>query len=141
MFSATPIQMPLLSDFFGGGILEGLKKLFDFIVTFFSDLAVSLQHFYDVLTEINGYVQAWTGAFGGGTSSLPVFASVGAYRYLVGEGAFYITYIMIVSGCLFTIFRLVYILYCLVEKLIKKAITNDKKTASGILSVVEKFLS
>jgi len=141
MFSATPLQMPSLSNFFSGGILEGLKNLFEFITTFFSDLAVSLQHFYGVLTEINSYVRDWTAAFGGGMTNLPVFASVGAYRYLVGEGAFYITYIMIVSGCLFTIFRLIYILYCLVEKLTKKALTQDKKTASGILSVVEKFLS
>lgn len=135
------IDMPSWSNFFLGGILDMLKNLFQYIITFFSTCADSLHRFYDTIGEINGYVRSWTTAFSGGESQLPVFTSIGAYRYLVGEGAFYITYIAILCGCLFTIFKLVYILYRLFEKLQDKIANKNSKTLSGLLSIVENFFS
>ena len=141
MLSTSTVNMPSLSDFFKGGILEGIKNLIDFIIGFFATLAQYLKNFYEILTEINGYVNDWSNAFTGNATGLPVLASVGAYRYLVGEAAFYITYITIICGCLFTIFKLVYILYCLFEKLQDKIANKNKKTATGLLSLLEKFFS
>lgn len=135
------IDMPSWSNFFSGGILDMLKNLFQYIITFFSTCADSLHQFYDTIGEINGYVRSWITAFSGGESQLPVFTSIGAYRYLVGEGAFYITYIAILCGCLFTIFKLVYILYRLFEKLQNKIANKNPKTLSGLLSIVENFFS
>lgn len=142
MFVFLFIDMPSMSKFFGNGILTGLKNLFEYIVKFFATVSDSLHQFYDTINEINTYVIMWTNAFTGqGDVKLPVFASIGAYRYLVGEGAFYITYIVILSGCLFTIFRLVYILYRLFEKLQDKILNKNGKTVSGLLSIAEKFFN
>ena len=135
------INMPKLSDFFNGGIISGIKKLLEFIVDFFQTSADGLRQFYETLQEINKYVQMWTTSFAGGETELPVFASVGAYRYLVGEGAFYLTYIAILCGCLFTIFRLVYIIYQLFEKLQDKINSKNKKTASGLIDILSKFFT
>ncbi len=133
------MNMPSLSSFFGNGILQGLTNLFKYIINFFATVADALRQFYNTIVDVNSYVKLWTNAFGGGETGLPVFASVGAYRYLVGDSAFYITYIVILCGCLFTIFRLVYILYRLFEKLQDKICNNNSKTLSGILSIVSKF--
>lgn len=135
------INMPTLSDFFNSGIISGIKKLLEFIVDFFQTSADGLRQFYETLQEINKYVQMWTTSFAGAETELPVFASIGAYRYLVGEGAFYLTYIAILCGCLFTIFRLVYILYQLFEKLQDKINSKNKKTASGLIDILSKFFT
>ena len=96
------IDMPSWSNFFSGGILDMLKNLFQYIITFFSTCADSLHRFYDTIGEINGYVRC---------------------------------------GCLFTIFKLVYILYRLFEKLQDKIANKNSKTLSGLLSIVENFFS
>ena len=57
------IDMPSWSNFFSGGILDMLKNLFQYIITFFSTCADSLHQFYDTIGEINGYVRSWTTAF------------------------------------------------------------------------------
>ena len=43
--------------------------------------------------------------------SLPVADAIGLIRYLVGDPIFYLIYLVILIGCLFTIYKLIVLLY------------------------------
>lgn len=132
---------PSLSDFLDKGIVDGVKNFLSFIFSFFANLLDSLKRFYDILVEINKYVLLWVdSASGGSTNGLPILESIGAYRYLVGEPAFYLTYVLVVSGCLFTIFKLANVLYSQFNKL-QKSILDNGKTSTGLFSIITKFFS
>lgn len=133
------IQLPSLDKFFSNGIVAGLMSLFEYIVDLFATVAQALQHFYATISELNDYVKMWTNSMSGSGAQIPVVASIGAYRYLVGEGAFYLTYVVILCGCLFTIFQLVYIIQRLFDKLQAKINSKEKKTASNIIELAKYF--
>ncbi len=141
MFTALLIQFPSLEKFLDNGIIDGIKNLFAFVVDLFVSTAQALQQFYDTLSEVNDVVIAWTSSAAGTGNQLPVVASIGAYRYLVGDGAFYLTYVSLLCGCLFTIFQLLHILAKLLDAQSKKINSGDAKTPTDILSKLMDFFS
>ena len=141
MLMFLELTFPDISNFFGNGIIQGIGNLIEFIVGFFATTTDSLTQFYSTLSEINHYIVMWIASADGADTGLPVLASIGAYRYLVGEGAFYMTYLSLLCGCLFTIAKLTYMLSDLFKKLSDKINAKDSKTASGLLNLVTKFFS
>ena len=69
---------------------------------------------------------------------MPILESVGLYRYLMGDPVFYMTYILVLAGCLFTIYKLVLLLIAAFKQM-KDNITGEGKTSAGLLSFVEKI--
>lgn len=49
--------------------------------------------------------------------SLPVADAIGLIRYLVGDPIFYLIYLVILIGCLFTIYKLIVLLYEVVMRI------------------------
>lgn len=72
----------------------------------FVDVHDSLNEFYNMLKDFNQTVVAITKDPSTGTG-LPVVESIGVFRYLVGDPAFFVIYMVILFGCLFTIYKLV----------------------------------
>ena len=101
------ITPPSLDGFSGGSLIENIGSFFSFIFTFFGNIVSAITNFYDTLVEINTYViELGDSAQSGVTGGLPVLESVGLYRYLMGDPVFYMTYILVLAGCLFTIYKL-----------------------------------
>ena len=102
--NVEPQTPPSIDGFFSGSILTSVSNFFNFIFMFISNIVSALTNFYDTLVEINTYVvQLGNSAQSGVASDLPVLQCVGTYRYLMGDPVFNMTYIMDVTGCLFTI--------------------------------------
>ena len=135
------ITPPSLDGFNDGSILENIGKFLDFIFTFFANIVTALTNFYSTLVEINGYViELGDSAKSGITNGLPILDSVGLYRYLMGDPVFYFTYILVFSGCLFTIYKLVLLLVKIFKQL-KDNINSNGKTKNGIIYYLSKFLN
>ena len=129
--NVEPLTPPSIDGFFSGSILTSVSNFFNFIS--------ALTNFYDTLVEINTYVvQLGNSAQSGVASDLPVLQCVGTYRYLMGDPVFYMTYIMVVTGCLFTIYKLT-LLLIKVFKEMKNNITSQGKTSAGLMSFLSQL--
>ena len=131
--NVEPLTPPSIDGFFSGSILTSV------IFMFISNIVSALTNFYDTLVEINTYVvQLGNSAQSGVASDLPVLQCVGTYRYLMGDPVFYMTYIMVVTGCLFTIYKLT-LLLIKVFKEMKNNITSQGKTSAGLMSFLSQL--
>lgn len=140
LFLEKAITLPSLDGFSDGSILDNIGKFLDFIFTFFSNIVSALSNFYGTLNEINNYViELGDSAKSGITNGIPILDSVGLYRYLMGDPVFYFTYILVLSGCLFTIYKLVLLLIKTFKQL-KDNINNAGKTKNGIVFLLSKYL-
>ena len=135
----NPITPPSGEGFLNGNILESIVSFFDFIFTFMGNVVTAMTNFYDTLVEVNTYViDLGNSAQSGITNGIPVLETVGLYRYLMGDPVFYMTYILVVTGCLFTIYKLV-LLFIKTFKEMRNSITGTGKTSKGLLSFVSKL--
>lgn len=133
------ITPPSLDGFSGGLLIENIGSFFSFIFTFFGNIVSAITNFYDTLVEINTYViELGDSAQSGVTSGLPVLESVGLYRYLMGDPVFYMTYILVLAGCLFTIYKLI-LLFVKTFKEMKENITSGGKTKSALVGILGKL--
>lgn len=133
------ITPPSLDGFSGGSLIENIGSFFSFIFTFFGNIVSAITNFYDTLVEINTYViELGDSAQSGVTGGLPVLESVGLYRYLMGDPVFYMTYILVLSGCLFTIYKLI-LLFVKTFKEMKENITGGGKTKSALVGILGKL--
>lgn len=133
------ITPPSLDGFSGGSLIENIGSFFSFIFTFFGNIVSAITNFYDTLVEINTYViELGDSAQSGVTGGLPVLESVGLYRYLMGDPVFYMTYILVLAGCLFTIYKLI-LLFVKTFKEMKENITSGGKTKSALVGILGKL--
>lgn len=133
------ITPPSGEGFFNGNILESIASFFEFIFTFIGNVVTAMTNFYDTLVEINTYViDLGNSAQSGITSGMPVLETVGLYRYLMGDPVFYMTYVLVVTGCLFTIYKLV-LLFIKTFKEMRNSITGNGKTSVGLVGLLSKI--
>ena len=85
---------------------ESIINVVNLIFGAFVDVYDALDEFYNMLKDFNSTVIAMTKNPSTNTG-LPVAESIGVFRYLVGDVAFYVIYMLILFGCLFTIYKLV----------------------------------
>ena len=133
------ITPPSGDGFLNGNILESIASFFEFIFTFIGNVVMAMTNFYDTLVEVNTYViELGNSAQSGITNGMPVLETVGLYRYLMGDPVFYMTYILVVTGCLFTIYKLV-LLFIKTFKEMRNSITGNGKTSVGLVGLLSKI--
>lgn len=100
-------------------LIDSITSLPGKIIDFFGEITnmigsvyESLCTFREMLNEFDATVVAMTESCqSGDISGMPLFESIGLFRYLVGDVAFYMIYFSILVGCLFTIYKLVTLLF------------------------------
>ena len=90
-------------------VISGVTNVVGLIFDAFVNVHDSLNEFYNMLKDFNNTVIAITKDPSTGTG-LPVVESIGVFRYLVGDVAFFVIYMIILFGCLFTIYKIVCLL-------------------------------
>ena len=108
------------------------------ILNTFSEVASALKDFYNTLLELKNTVfdMVLDPTCGSG---LPVVESIGLVRYLVGDVIFHIIYIIILIGCLSTLYKLV----CLLMEgwhAIKEQVSAGSYSCNAIASLLSKFI-
>lgn len=137
-YTFITIVPPDVNDFTGGNLFDIVKKFIDFIFAFLGNLYSALVQFYDTIIEANEYVNSLIdGAATGSVQGLPLLQIIGAYRYLVTDPIFYLTYMLVLIGCLFTIYQLVLLLIASYDHF-KKSLSSGA-TSSGFLSIIGNF--
>lgn len=99
--------------------ITALSEIFGKIMEFFSDLVsmittalAALDTFLSMLQEFDRRVVRMADSCA--TSELdgfPVIKAIATYHYAVGDIVFYIMYCVILAGCLFTIYKLIILIY------------------------------
>ncbi|MEW4413405.1 hypothetical protein [Clostridium sp. AN503] len=132
------IVPPTVDDFTNGNLFDIAKKFIDFIFAFLGNLFSALVQFYNTIIEANNYVNSLIeGASSGSVQGLPLLQIIGAYRYLVTDPIFYLTYMSILIGCLFTIYQLVLLLIGAFNYF-KKSVSSGG-TSEGFINIISKF--
>lgn len=96
------------------------------IVDFFSDFVdmiktsiTALQTFYDMLVDFDERIVNMVDNCGSSEfDGLPVIKAIATYHYAVGDVVFYLMYMVILIGCLFTVYRIVVLLFQALMKLV-----------------------
>lgn len=110
-----------------GNIGTVIGNFFDDVTTAFGTSIEALKDFIDELESFKDQLIAMSEAAANGEMyDLPIYQSIGMVRYVTGETAFRLMYVMIAFGCLMTIFQLVMLLY--------QAWKNVTKSATGTAS-------
>lgn len=126
------------------GLLEGLSEIgsaivdvVELILDAFVNVHDALNEFYTMLKDFNNTVIAITKDPSTGTG-LPVVESIGVFRYLVGDVAFYVIYMVCLFGCLFTIYKLV----CLIVEAyhaLKEQASAGSYSSSHLVGLISKI--
>ena len=86
----------------GSAIISVVQLILDALV----NVHDALLEFYNMLRSFNETIVQMT-LDPSANTGLPVIQSIGVFRYLVGDLAFYVIYMVVLFGCLFTIYKLV----------------------------------
>lgn len=140
MFLLTSvISPPDVSDFTNGSLFDIVEKFIDFIFAFLGNLVSALIQFYDTINEANDYLNMLIdGVSSGSVEGLPLLQIIGGYRYLVTDPIFYFTYLIVLLGCLFTIYQLVLLLIATFRKF-KESLDSGGSTKEGFLGILTKL--
>ena len=108
------------------------------ILDVFSEVASALEDFYNTLLELKDTILAMVVDPSSG-SGLPIYDAIGLVRYLVGDVIFHIIYIIILIGCLATIYKLV----CLLMEgwnAIKEQVSAGSYSGNALSKIISKFI-
>lgn len=122
----------------GSNIITWLVELVKSIFSMFNSVCDAMYTFYDMLKEFNATINNLCTDPSNG-SGLPVIQAIGVVRYLVGDLVFYFLYIIILFGCLSTLYRLICLLIEAKDGLLEQV--SGKTGSSGFITgVISKFL-
>ena len=113
-------------------------EIISLILSAFAEVSAALQDFYTTLVELKDTVLGMVVDPSSG-SGLPVYEAIGMVRYLVGDVIFHIIYIVILIGCLTTIYKLV----CLIMEgwhALKEQVSAGSYSGNAISSIISKFI-
>ena len=108
------------------------------ILSAFSEVSSALQDFYNTLLELKDTILGMVVDPSSG-SGLPVYEAIGLVRYLVGDVIFHIIYIIVLIGCLATIYKLV----CLLMEgwnALKEQVSAGSYSGNALSSIISKFI-
>ena len=130
-------------DYFINALSEIPQKIADFFMVIV-DMVISvidaLSTLYSMLQEFDAMVVEMVDSNGVSEfQGMPVVKSISMFRYLVGDVAFYMIYLTVLFGCLWTIYKLVVLLYEAIDALVEQATGTSCK--SYILSLLSKIFS
>lgn len=115
-----------------------IVEIVGLILSAFSEVASALQDFYTTLVELKDMILGMVVDPSTG-SGLPVYEAIGMVRYLVGDVIFHIIYIVILIGCLATIYKLV----CLLMEgwnALKEQVSAGSYSGNALSSIISKFI-
>lgn len=100
-------------------LLENFSNFFSWLSGVFTDFVNSILSAVDglklayeqLLALDNKIVAAIDSNFSSEFGRLPVVDAIGNVRFLIGDTIFYIIYIFVLFGCLFTIIKIVTLIY------------------------------
>lgn len=108
------------------------------ILSAFSEVASALQDFYNTLLELKDTILGMVVDPSSG-SGLPVYDAIGLVRYLVGDVIFHVIYIIVLIGCLATLYKLV----CLLMEgwnALKEQVSAGSYSGNALSSIISKFI-
>ena len=89
-----------------------LKEFFQNFIDMIATAIEALKTFYDLLQEFDERVVSMVDNCGSTEfDGLPVVEAISTFHYVVGDVIFYLIYIVVLFGCLWTIFKLVLLIY------------------------------
>lgn len=137
MFS-LPVLEELVS---GGNILDIIISIFTVLFDALMTLVDYLVRFSNLLFDINDYLKNLSTSIQlGNIEGLPILQTIGAYRFLVGDNIFYLSYTLISGGCLFTLYRLCLIVFKRFRDT-KTEITTTGNSVQGIKGIITSFFN
>ena len=133
------ISFPDVNSLLDGDILDVIVNVFKFLFSLIVVFVDCILNFVDQLYTINTYISDLTLAINNGNvNGLPIIQVIGAYRFLVGDMIFQLTYAFVVFGCSFTLYKLFLVLYRRYKET-KKEITATGHSAKGISTILNTF--
>lgn len=116
-------------------LITKVGNFFTYIVDTIVSILEALQLLYDMLLEFDARIIAMAESNSASEfTGMPVVEAISTFRYLVGDVAFYTIYLIILFGCLFTIYKLVTLLYDAIDALVNQV------TGSSCKSLLTSFL-
>ena len=100
---------------------EKLLEIFQAIVDMIIHVVDALTTFYNLLDDFDKKIVLMINS--SGTSEfvgMPIVESIGVFRYLVGDIAFYMIYLVVLTGCLLTIWKLTSLLLEAINALVEQ---------------------
>lgn len=119
------------------GIAAAIVEVVTLIFDAFVNVHEALNEFYNMLKDFNDTIVSMTRNPSANTG-LPVVQAIGVFRYLVGDVAFYVIYMAVLFGCLFTIYKLVCLLLEAFHAL-KEQVTAGSYSGNALVEMLIKF--
>lgn len=100
---------------------SALKNFFQEFIDMIATAIQALQSFYDTLNTFDKRIVAMVDNCGASEfDGMPVVKAIATYHYVVGDVVFYLIYIVVLLGCLWTIFKIVLLIYKYVRDFISQ---------------------
>lgn len=116
-------------------LLQFFSDFIDMVVT----AITALKTFHDMLDEFDQRVVAMVDNCGSTEfSGLPVNKAIATYHYAVGDVVFYLMYMVILFGCLFTIYKIVLLIFKSVRNMLKQ-LTGGSISSVGFSGIISKL--
>ena len=94
-------------------LLDFFQNIIDSIVSAFTGLAM----FYNMLIEFDERIVAMIDNCGSKEfDGLPINEAIATFHYVVGDIIFYLIYLVVLYGCLWTVYKIVLIIYKYLKK-------------------------
>lgn len=137
-FNIPQIDIPSINfSNLGQTIIEIITGIIDMFFSIIYGLVSALTAFYDLLVNVNAYVVALcVSCKNGNLEGLPLINIIGLYRYIVTDPVFLMTYLLILTGCFFTIYKLI-ILLIKTYSMIKNGVSTGKHTKITFLEYLK----
>lgn len=127
--------------------VSGIGDIVDKVLVFFSKIVdgivtaiEALQTLYDMLCDFDERVIQMAESCGSSEFvGMPVNEAISTFRYLTGDVCFMMIYLTVLFGCLFTIYKLVTLLFEAIDALVLQVSgVSCKSFFSGLLSKIFK---
>ena len=127
------------NDLLVGSVLDipgKIASFFQTILDMITSVLSALQTLYTTLQDFDNMIINMTDNNGSSQfSGMPVVEAIGTFRYLVGDVAFYMIYLTVLFGCLWTIYVLFTKLYEAMDALISQVTGYSvKENLSSLLT-------
>lgn len=111
-----------------------LLDMYQYIVDMIQSVFSALSEFYQMLNDFDARIVDMAESTGQSElAGYPVVEAIGTFRFLVGDVVFYMIYMVVLFGCLFTIYKIVILLFDAVDSIIEEVTGVNCKTLLGNL--------
>lgn len=106
-----------------------ILDFFGYIVDMVKSVVQALIEFYNMLNEFDERIVDMVESTGQSEfTGMPVVEAISTFRYLVGDVVFYLIYMVVLFGCLWTIYKIVILLFDAIDALVEELTGVNCKT-------------